>query len=259
MKTSPRVLLALLPLVALVGCRGAESAGRSADTTDAVQPGTDAEKVQGMWEIVSFEAARPGDGPEPDKLKAIRLVFAADRLTISVGTGWQEQYVFTLDPTKDPRHMTLIEDDGRARGPGTPRVGTVPGGTARKPEGEQSLWIYKFEGDTLVIAVADPGAPRPTDFTPRGIGGGSTAKGTAGKAPAGGRVDIIRLKRTNTPAGGPRYGTAYGTPYGTYRGTYRYPSTYYSTYRGTSFGTYRGTYRGTYPSTFRGTSIGTKK
>jgi uncharacterized protein (TIGR03067 family) len=232
-------ILALIPLVALVGCRGGESATRSAEAEE-VQAGSDLERLQGMWEIVEFRTAREGDGPNGEKQQAIRLVFAGDRLTISVGTDWKEHFTVSLDPTKDPRHMTLVEESGRPLG--TARAGTGPQRAAGP--GERSEWIYKFEGDTLVIAVADPDSPRPTEFTPKGIRGNvGTAKATA---PAGqttsARVDVVRLRKTTVPASaGPRYGTAAG--YGTYRygtaGGYRYStSPSYSTYRG---GTYRGT------------------
>lgn len=228
-------LLALLPLVALVGCRGAEPGDRG----DPVPPGSDLERLQGMWEIVDFQTARPGDGPNPEKQQAIRLAFAGDKLTITVGspTDWKEQFTVSLNASADPRQMTLVE----LTGPSAPKATA-----ARTGEPERSEWIYKFEGDTLVIAVADPGAPRPTDFSPRGVrGAGGTAPATA----TGYRVDVVRLRKTNYPASaGPRFGTAAG--YGTYRygssGGYRY-STYPSS------GTYRG---GTYP--YRGTAISPK-
>jgi uncharacterized protein (TIGR03067 family) len=233
-------LLALLPLLALVGCRGAQPGNRSAD---AAQAGPDSARLQGMWEIIEFRTARPGDGPDQSKLQAIRLTFAGDRLTISVGNQWSESFQVILDPTKDPKHMTVIEAGVRTPvGPATSRGTTVRVGTARSGGSvgplERSEWIYKFEGDHLVIAVADPGAPRPTDFNPRGPGAAGTsgtAKGTtarSGSNTTGGRVDVIRLRKTTAVGPGP--GPGYGT------------------YRGTSFGTYRGTYRG--PSTFRGTA-----
>ena len=33
--------------------------------------GSDQERLQGMWEVVAFETARPNEGPGPDKIKAI--------------------------------------------------------------------------------------------------------------------------------------------------------------------------------------------
>jgi uncharacterized protein (TIGR03067 family) len=233
MKTVARAF-ALLPLLALVGCSGAEPGNRSAEE----QVGPDEQRLLGMWEVIEFQAARPGEGPAPDKLQAIRLVFTSDRLTISVGTEWKEHFQYTIDPTRDPKWMTVVEEDGRPRPtPGTNRT-TAP--AAAYPGGERSEWIYKFEGDTLVIAVADPGAPRPLDFTPRAFsaGGAPQAAGAAPQPAAGGRVDVIRLRKTTMPAGGPRYG------YGTYRGT--------AGGYGTAYGTYRG---GGYPS-YRGTSVG---
>lgn len=246
-------LLALIPLFALVGCRGAEPEATVPDVlAEGVEPGSDLERLQGMWEIVDFQTARPGDGPDADKRQAIRLTFVGDKLTIGVGTDWKEQFTVVLDPTKDPRHMTVTEEGGRPAPAGTARIGSGPqrpGGT-----GERSEWIYKFEGDTLVIAVADPNSPRPTAFIPSGVRSASagTARSTAPSGPTtSARVDVVRLRKTTFAANaGPRYGTAAG--YGTYRygsagksyGTSRSYGTYrgYSTYKG---GTYRGTYRGT--------------
>src|SRR6266436_4607159 len=96
----PRTLLVVvLAAAAGSGCGG----GRS-------QPwagGPDAQQLQGVWAIDSFETVRPEGGPEPDKLRSVRFRFDQDRLTISFDR-YSEDYTCVLDPGKNPKHMTLI-------------------------------------------------------------------------------------------------------------------------------------------------------
>jgi len=228
MKTASRALV-LVALFAALGCNGAESGGRSESLNEQVQPGSDEAALQGMWEVLSFETFRPGEGPGPDKLKAIRLTFAGDKLVIGVGPDYRTYFTFVLDAGKNPKRMTVTESNPlggssggvtTAKSGSTVRAGTAPRtgtakGSAPSPL-EVSNWIYKFEGDTLILAVADPGQPAPTDFTPRGFAAASTAKGAAPSASPGGRVDIVKLKKTTAPYSG---GTAGSTIRG---GTSRY-------------------------------------
>jgi hypothetical protein len=84
--------------------------------------------------------------------------------------------------------------------------GAAPEGTSKgKPKTIE--YLYKFEGDALVLAVGtgdDP--PRPTEFKPR-AGGTMTFTFTAGQPPppeppeplAPG-VQVITLKKTDVPA-----------------------------------------------------------
>ncbi len=206
-----RTLVRLLPLFALlatVGCNGADPGDRSGDVDSGIEPGSDLAQIQGMWEITAFNAARPGDGPGPEKAKAIRLIFQGNKLTISVGSDYQAHFEVTLHPEANPKRMTVIESDGSGNNarPGTAKSKGTVRATARSED--QSEWLYKFEGETLVLAVADPGQPAPKDFTPRAFGGlAGTAKGSS-PAPTTGRVDIIRLKKTAMPAPGGRFGTS---------------------------------------------------
>lgn len=205
-------ILALVSAFALVGCRGADTV-EPAPIVDGegIEPGSDLERLQGMWEIVEFQTANPRGGPDADKRQAIRLTFVGNKLIISIGTDWKEHFTVTLDPTKEPKQMTVVEvRDGSAAA--ADRSGTATEHAA-SAGGERAEWIYKFDGDTLVIAVADPNVPRPTTFTPRAR---AEAVGTAPAAAAAGRVDIVTLRKTTVAASpGPRYGTAAG--YGTYR------------------------------------------
>lgn len=232
MKIASRAFV-LLALFAAVGCGSGNSGSRS--TGEQIQPGSDLERMQGMWELVAFETARPGEGPGPDKIKAIRLTFTGEKLVIGVGVDYRTNFLVALDSSKEPKRMTVTEIDqfGRptggvttAKSGGTQRIGSAAKTGSVDPLA-RSEWIYKFEGDVLILAVADPGQPAPTDFTPRTFAPASTAKGAAPASPPGGRVDIVRLKKTTVPASG---GTQYGTSFGTYRGTFR---------SGTSFSTSR--------------------
>lgn len=75
-------------------------------------------------------------------------------LAIAKDDGQEKHGTLKLDPAKSPREIdiTQADKDGKPAGDGPDRPAeTVKG-------------IYKFEGDTIVIAVASPKVPRPTEF-----------------------------------------------------------------------------------------------
>jgi uncharacterized protein (TIGR03067 family) len=119
-----------------------------------------------------MDAGSPEEDPTPEKLRDDRLQIGGDRLTIVEGKDHhRESFSFTLDVSSDPKVMTLITlgDDG-------------------KPTKEKMEWIYKFEGDTLVVAFIKGGdAGRLADFN-----GAAWAKVTPGKP----GVTRVRLKKT---------------------------------------------------------------
>lgn len=175
-------------------------------------------------------------------MREVRLVFDGTRMTI-IERGEDEPVPFALDEAKAPKVMTLTlggAGGGRGGSPttaaragtfrsgtaagtsrsaptaaarpstaaGTPRSGTprgtAPGG-ARADE-ETWRWIYKLEGDSLVIAfVKDNKALVPTEFKARA---GSREPGQ----PVVPGVTVITLKRTDErpPTAGGRFGTPRG-------------------------------------------------
>ena len=219
-------IFALLAVsTALLGC------GRKATPTAPDDPSGDRARLQGTWAIESFD---DGDatGTEAERKRRLeriqqdRLTFDGNRLTIASPGGRATHLEFGLDATKDPKVMDVYEvrdfgpgSVGTFRGTyrGTYRTGTPRGtyrtGTARgtqanrTPGGLRREWIYKFDGDTLVIALSTSDSKRPTEFKAR------KWKFEKGQPEEPG-VFVIRLKKTNTPAGGTPHGP------GTARGRY---------------------------------------
>jgi uncharacterized protein (TIGR03067 family) len=184
MRTLAFILLAALTAFA-VGCK------KKTDPTTGggnIVPGSDQDRLQGVWAIESVEEAKK-KGQRPDDLTGVRFQFKGDRLTIFEGSRVDVVFAFTLDTAQDPKVMTLVElgHDGQPLRRGATRVGTAPRVDAGEVQKEE--WLYKFEGDTLVLAVTKDPGPRPTEFKPR-----------AGQ-PQVPAVFIAKLKKTDeTPA-----------------------------------------------------------
>jgi RNA polymerase sigma factor (sigma-70 family) len=124
---------------------------------------TDEEKLQGKWKAVSFHA----EGKEglPEQVGSLEFTFKGDKVTIRVtitNRFHSEEMSYRLDATKKPKTIDL--------------AGERPG-----------AGIYKFEGERLVVAVAENGGPRPGDFEPgpkRMVVVLERVKSGAGTAPA---------------------------------------------------------------------------
>lgn len=191
----------------------------------------DAKALQGAWAIVSVEdghvetltGAAKKDAEE--MMKDVRLVFDGYRMII-IEKGEDEPVPFTLDEVKSPKVMalTLGGQESPYAAPttarsgvsyaarpttafGTARTGSVRGGTsygtyrgtaygsASPPPraAETWRWIYKLEGDTLVIAFIKKNKTLvPTEFKPR-------AEATQPGQPPIPGVTVITLKRTTEP------------------------------------------------------------
>jgi uncharacterized protein (TIGR03067 family) len=100
------------------------------------------EKFQGTWVVESVVA----DGKEvpSDVVKAFKMTFKGDTYTVLIGLEKTEG-TFRIDPTKEPKTMDIIPDNG----PDRDRI-------------QRS--IYAFDGDKLKICGAQPGKDRPTSF-----------------------------------------------------------------------------------------------
>jgi hypothetical protein len=214
-------------LVVLVACgagctRPTEPNRPSADALTG-----DAKKLQGRWAIASIEDGRienlTGDAKKDAEamIKEVHVSFEGHRMTI-VERGESEVLVYALNETKAPKLMTLTlggsigssggsstARSGTVSRPVTARAGTSRSGTgyygtakgsAARPEPETWLWIYKFEGDALVVAfIKGDKKDRktvPVDFKAR-------APESAPGKPAVPGVTVITLKRTNELPSGP--------------------------------------------------------
>ena len=117
----------------------------------------DSPTVVGDW--VAESIVENGDAdPMPGKLTV--SMTADGKLTIKEGNDEPERSKYTIDPKKDPTQIDIIEPLGNGM-----KSITVPG-------------IYKFDGDTLILCIAQKGE-RPKAF--------ASAKGD--------RTVLITLKR----------------------------------------------------------------
>ena len=111
---------------------------------------TELKRHQGTWLVVSFE--RDGRKTPKDVTDSIVRLVENDHVTWTRSGKSFAGTTMVLDPKAEPPTIDLIPDGGPARD-------------------KRVLGIYKLEGDTLTICVADPDTPRPTAFSaPKGSG-----------------------------------------------------------------------------------------
>jgi uncharacterized protein (TIGR03067 family) len=105
----------------------------------------DAEKAkhQGEWEVTSY--VRDGTESAPEIRASIRRIVEKDHVTWKRDGKSFAGTRFEIDPAKSPATIDLIPDGGPYRD-------------------KRVLGIYRLEGDTLTICIADPDRPRPTGF-----------------------------------------------------------------------------------------------
>jgi uncharacterized protein (TIGR03067 family) len=105
---------------------------------------SDVERLQGAWQGVDIKCV--GATLTPAEVRSLRFEFTGNKVTSShMQKGPVQGGSFTLDPTKDPKEITV------------------------KPEPDSTFsveGIYRFDGDRLVVCMPMFGAPkaRPTQF-----------------------------------------------------------------------------------------------
>ena len=121
----------------------------------------DQEKLQGTWEVTEFVM---NGKPAPEEVcKEIKFVFSGDtiKLTGPGGIGKRE-FKFKLDPTKKPKAIDTIPQEGSFKGKTGPA-------------------IYELKGDTLKLCIPNKETTeRPKEF----------------KAPKGSNLGLFVLKRS---------------------------------------------------------------
>lgn len=130
-----------LALVAALLLSGIAAAGNAKD--EAIKK--DRQLYQGTWQMVSLTLK--GNKAQEEDAKKIRVINQAD------GTGLLEvdgkvvaKATFIIDPTKKPKTIDLTFTEGDSKGQ------TLHG-------------IYEVRKDTRKICYAQPGTPRPTEFS----------------------------------------------------------------------------------------------
>ena len=136
--TIRRLLILTTGLLAAAGGPGQES-----------RPLSDLDKLRGTWLTVSLvndgktlvdEKTPPKSGP------ATKLVYDGNKWMIRVGDKTVAGGVFTIDPTKTPKQIDILDETGTKND-------------------KTKLGIYELDGDVIRFCVSRSGKPRPTEFS----------------------------------------------------------------------------------------------
>lgn len=106
------------------------------DIAPAAVRATDREHLQGGWEVVEAEMGGRQVPPQ-----GLRMVFAGDECTLSLGGAPALPATYHLDPSRTPKWIDF-----------------------RKADGTVTLGIYRLEGDKLTLCSNEGGGDRPTAF-----------------------------------------------------------------------------------------------
>lgn len=129
-----------MPTLAMILVVGSLAQGAAAPDS-ASQRALD--RQQGVWRAVS--SVREGQAGPPEVIATITRRVEGNHVTWSRDGKTFAGSTIELRPDAIPAAIDVLPDGGAARG-------------------ERVLGIYRLEGDTLTIAMADAGAPRPTSF-----------------------------------------------------------------------------------------------
>jgi uncharacterized protein (TIGR03067 family) len=117
----------------------------------------DLDRLRGTWLTVSLvtngktlvdEKTPPREGP------ATKLAYEGNRWMIKVGDRTVASGMFTIDATKRPKEIDILDESGTRNE-------------------KTKLGIYEVEGDTYRYCLAPAGKPRPKEFTSKDGGGDS--------------------------------------------------------------------------------------
>jgi uncharacterized protein (TIGR03067 family) len=117
----------------------------------------DSDRLRGTWLTVSLvnngrtlvdEKSPPKEGP------ITKLAYEGNNWMIKVGDKTVASGKFTLDATKNPKQIDIMDESG-------------------KSNDKTKLGIYEITGNTYRYCLASAGKPRPTDFTSKEGSGNS--------------------------------------------------------------------------------------
>ncbi len=97
----------------------------------------------GNWAVDSFEY--DGAPAKPEVVKSITREVRGDKVTWKRDGKPFSSSTLSVDIKGDPKHLTVVPEGGQAR--------------AKPVKG-----IYKFEGNTLTLCMAEPGEDAPQTF-----------------------------------------------------------------------------------------------
>jgi RNA polymerase sigma factor (sigma-70 family) len=121
---------------------GATLQGPVAAGVPVVPARTDAQRLQGLWELVWL--VNDGNKAPEDEVRAVRLELTDTAFRSDCAGPLFRESTYRIDPTSDPRRLDLTSQ------------GNFP------PHVCQA--IYRFEGDQLVLCYPRSGTERPTRF-----------------------------------------------------------------------------------------------
>jgi uncharacterized protein (TIGR03067 family) len=128
-------------IINLVSVFASVALGTSLNATAADSP-ADVKAVQGNWRPIKAELA--GQSMPDEILKTISLQLVHGNYEVFVGAA-PDRGTYTIDPSTQPKSMTVIGTEGPNHGR------TFPA-------------IYEIKGETLRICYDLSGAKRPTEF-----------------------------------------------------------------------------------------------
>jgi uncharacterized protein (TIGR03067 family) len=108
----------------------------------------DLDKLRGTWLTVSLvnNGQTLADEKTPAKVVPPKLAYEGNKWMIIVGDKTIATGIFTIDATKKPKEIDILDDSGTKND-------------------KTKIGIYEIDGDTFKYCLAAAGKPRPKDFT----------------------------------------------------------------------------------------------